>query len=104
MKSLVKASVIAFVLAVPALSFAQSNASLTRAQVNADLVQFEQTAPRGAFGRDPYYPVSAQTAETRIASQQANGIAVGGASSGGTSASGSRSSATPGAKSLYFGE
>lgn len=104
MKSFIKAAVLASVLAVPALSFAQTDAPVTRAQVNADLVQFEQNAPRGAFGRDPYYPVSAQATQTRIAAENSNTVAIGGASNNGTSASGSRSTAAPGAKSLYFGE
>lgn len=105
MKSLIKAAVIAAVLAAPALSFAQSNAPLTRAQVEADLVQFKQNAPRSAFGRDPYYPVSAQAAEMRIAAaDNGNAVVVGGASNSGSSASGSRTTVTPGAKSLYFGQ
>lgn len=103
MKSLIKAAVIASVLAVPALSFAQADAPLTRAQVQADLVQFKQSAPRSAFGRDPYYPISTQAAETRIAAANSSPVAIGGESNG-TSASGSRSTAAPGAKSLYFGE
>jgi Domain of unknown function (DUF4148) len=104
MKSLIKAAVIASVLAVPALSFAQSDAPLTRAQVQADLVQFEQSAPRGAFGRDPYYPVSAQAAETRIASANGNTVAVGGVSNNGSSASGSRADVKSGPNSIYFGQ
>lgn len=104
MKSLIQAAVIASVLAAPAISFAQSDAPLTRAQVNADLVQFEQNAPRGATGHDPYYPVSTQAAETRIAAVNGGPAAVGGVSNNGSSASGSRADVTSGTKPLYFGE
>jgi hypothetical protein len=105
MKSLIKAAVIGSVLAVPALSFAQTNAPLTRAQVNADLAQFRQNAPRSGFGVDPYYPASTQAAEARIAAaQNGSAVAVGGVPNEGSSASGSRPSVTPGAKSIYFGQ
>jgi hypothetical protein len=104
MKLFLKATVIAAVALIPALSFAQSSAPVTRAQVRADLVQFEQNAPRGALGHDPYYPVSTQAAETRIAQENSNSVAVGGTSNGGTSAAGSRLAPAPGAKPLYFGE
>jgi Domain of unknown function (DUF4148) len=110
MKSLIKAAVIGSVLAVPALSFAQTDAPqtdapLTRAQVNADLAQFRQNAPRSGFGVDPYYPASTQAAEARIAAaQNGSAVAVGGVPNDGSSASGSRPSVTPGAKSIYFGQ
>jgi Domain of unknown function (DUF4148) len=105
MKSLIKAAVIASVLAVPALSFAQSNAPLTRAQVQADLAQYRQNAPRSGFGVDPYYPASAQVAEARIAAaQNKNAGAVGGVSNDGSSVSGNRAAVSSGAKSIYFGQ
>lgn len=74
MKSLIKAVAIAAVLAVPAVSFAQSNQPLTRAEVRAQLIQIEQAGYRPANGRDPYYPADIQAAEARVAAQ--NGAAV----------------------------
>lgn len=104
MKSLVQAALIAAVLAAPAISFAQSNAPVTRAQVQADLVQFEQAAGPRAFGRDPYYPASTQATEASIAAHNgatATTAAYGGAA-GGVSASGQRVAASP-TDSVYFG-
>jgi type II secretory pathway pseudopilin PulG len=104
MKSLIKAVAIAAVFAVPAISFAQSNQPLTRAEVRAQLVQLEQAGYRPANGRDPYYPSDIQTAEARVAAQ--NGAADNGygAPSSGSSESGYASvSANNGAASLFRG-
>jgi hypothetical protein len=108
MKSLVQAALIASVLAIPAISFAQSDAAqssapATRAQVEAELAQFKQYAPHSAFGNDPYYPAATQAAEARIASANGNAASVGGISNDGSSASGSGAAAT-GVKPTYFGE
>lgn len=73
MKSFVKAVALAAVLAVPAVSFAQSqpaNGPVTRAQVRAELVQLEKAGYRPAM-KDLYYPNQLQAAEARIHAQEA---------------------------------
>ncbi|RQH05442.1 DUF4148 domain-containing protein [Paraburkholderia dinghuensis] len=69
MKSFLKAVAVAAVLAVPAISFAQQQQPLTRAQVRDELVQFR------AAGYDPadwmHYPENAQAAEAKIQAQKA---------------------------------
>ena len=72
MKSLMKAAVLAAIVAVPAVSFAQvqTQQPLTRAQVRADLAQVR------AAGYDPsdwmHYPENIQAAEAKIAAQRAS--------------------------------
>ena len=44
MKSLVQVAMVAAALAAPVVSFAQSNAPVTRAQVRAELVQLDRQA------------------------------------------------------------
>jgi hypothetical protein len=93
-KSLIKAVVIAAVLAAPAVSFAQSQ-PLTRAQVRADLIEVEKA------GYNPndwmHYPENIQAAEARIAAQknaaptETSGY---GASVDGTSQAGQRAETT----------
>jgi hypothetical protein len=46
MTSFVQAVAVAAVLTVPTVSFAQSNEPLTRAEVRAQLAQFEKAAPK----------------------------------------------------------
>lgn len=60
MKSLLQAVVVAAALVAPAISFAQTNGPLTRAQVRAELVQLEQTGWR---------PPPAQIRATRMTSR-----------------------------------
>ncbi|CAB3798399.1 hypothetical protein LMG28688_04716 [Paraburkholderia caffeinitolerans] len=72
MKSIIKAAVFAAIVAVPALSFAQSQQQqpLTRADVRAELAQLR------AAGYDPsdwmHYPQNIQAAEARIAAAKTN--------------------------------
>jgi Domain of unknown function (DUF4148) len=108
MNPLVQAAVIASALAVPAISFAQSDAAqpsapVTRAQVEADLAQFKQYAARSAFGHDPYYPAATQAAEARIASANGKAASIGGISNDGSSTAGNPTPAT-GLKSTYSGK
>ncbi|GLU33730.1 DUF4148 domain-containing protein [Trinickia caryophylli] len=110
MKSLVQAAVIAAVFSVPALSFAQSanNAPITRAQVKAELVQFEQANPRANAGIDPYYPASTQATEARIAAQNNETSAYGGAAAGSSAAGSATRTAAPSrpanpVNDIYFG-
>lgn len=101
MKSLIQAVVIAAAFAAPVASFAQSDAPVTRAQVKAELVQFEQAGGRVNFSNDPYYPTDAQVAQARVNAQNVGNQAVGGVQAG-SSAAGSSAKAD-GAKSLFFG-
>jgi hypothetical protein len=101
MKSLVQAVVIAAALAAPVAVFAQSNAPVTRAQVKAELIQFEQAGGRANSSNDPYYPEDAQLAQARINAQNGNNQGVGGVPAG-SSASGASSKAD-GVKPLFFG-
>jgi hypothetical protein len=56
-------------LAAPALSFAQSNAPLTRAEVRADLIRVEQAGYNPSTSDDATYPADIQAAEAKIAAQ-----------------------------------
>jgi hypothetical protein len=84
MKSLLKAALVAAVLAVPAASFAQSQQPVTRAEVKADLAQLR------AAGYDPsdwmHYPDNIQAAEAKVAAEKATTAY--GPSTSGTSQSG----------------
>jgi len=86
MKSIVKAIVLAAVVAVPAVSFAQAQPQpLTRAQVRQQLAELR------AAGYDPldwiHYPENIQAAQARVDAQHAAAAAYGPAG-GGTSQSG----------------
>lgn len=70
MKSLVQVAMVAAALAAPVVSFAQSNAPVTRAQVRAELVQLEQAGYKPARGQDPHYPDSIQSVTNRVAAQK----------------------------------
>ncbi|GGD61642.1 DUF4148 domain-containing protein [Caballeronia grimmiae] len=72
-KILVSLAVAVSALAAPALSFAQSNGPLTRAEVRADLVRVEQAGYNPAVASDPHYPDDIQAAEAKIAAEQTNG-------------------------------
>ena len=101
MKSLVQAVVIAAAFAAPVAAFAQSNAPVTRAQVKAELIQFEQAGGRVNSSNDPYYPEDAQAAQARVNAQNGNNEGYGGVQAG-SSASGAPVQPN-GAKPLYFG-
>ena len=101
MKSLIQAVVIAAAIAAPVAAFAQSNAPVTRAQVKAELIQFEQAGGRVNTSNDPYYPEDAQLAQARIRAQNGNNQGVGGVQAG-SSASGASVKAD-GVKPLFFG-
>lgn len=104
MKSLIQAVALAAVLAVPAVSFAQSDAPVTRAQVRAELVQLEKAGYNPGNADNSTYPADIQAAESRVAAQ--NGAASGyGGVTGGASASGAvvRPASNDNMKSIYFG-
>jgi hypothetical protein len=80
-------------LGAPVVSFAQSNAPVTRAEVRADLVRVEQ-AGYVPSANDLNYPADIQAAEAKIAAQndpQLTRTAVGGVAENGSTASGSAS-------------
>jgi hypothetical protein len=86
MNSLIKAALVAAVLAAPAVSFAQAQQQqpVTRAEVRTELAQLR------AAGYDPsdwmHYPDNIQAAEAKVAAQ--NGTTAYGPSTSGTSQSG----------------
>lgn len=100
MKSLIQSVVIAAALTAPVAVFAQSNAPVSRAQVKAELIQFEQAGGRANMSNDPYYPEDAQVAQARV-NAQTGSQDVGGVQAT-TSVSGSPAKADSG-KSLFFG-
>jgi hypothetical protein len=106
MKSLIQAFVVAAVLAAPVVSFAQSNASVTRAQVRAELVQLEKAGYNPAEAENTTYPADIQAAEAKVAAQNGAASGYGGGVSG-SSASGApaavRPAANDGMKPVYFG-
>jgi len=65
-RTLIQAAVIAAVAAVPALSFAQSQAPLTRAEVRNELIQLERAGYNPSVGNDVDYPADIQAAEARV--------------------------------------
>ncbi|WP_175915640.1 MULTISPECIES: DUF4148 domain-containing protein [unclassified Burkholderia] len=69
MKSLIATFAAAAVLAVPAVSFAQQNAPVTRAQVKAELAQLQQAGYKLGSDRTDY-PAGIQAAEARVNPQQ----------------------------------
>ncbi|QGZ63928.1 DUF4148 domain-containing protein [Paraburkholderia acidisoli] len=107
MNKLISAVAVAAALAVPAISFAQSNdQGLTRAQVRAQLVQLE------AAGYNPgadhvNYPQELQAAQARVSQEQ---LAAGNTSGYGSPATGSSQSGaavqpahTAAQQAVYFG-
>nr|WP_175232064.1 DUF4148 domain-containing protein [Paraburkholderia humisilvae] len=102
MRHLLIASVVASALAAPAAAFAQQNSPVTRAQVKAELAQLRAAGYQG--DTETSYPVQIQAAEARVATHDAQTAAASsyGPGTAGTSAAGG--GATPGLKSIYFGQ
>ncbi|WP_233852194.1 DUF4148 domain-containing protein [Paraburkholderia sp. HD33-4] len=82
---LIKSLIVAAVVAVPAVSFAQSNAALTRAQVRAELIQLEKAGYNPAADYDTY-PQNIQAAEARVSAQNGAAAAYGGSANGASAA------------------
>ncbi|MEA3084398.1 MAG: hypothetical protein QOC89_2095 [Paraburkholderia sp.] len=80
-------------MAAPALSFAQSNAPVTRAEVRADLARVEQAGFSPSSGDDANYPADIQAAEAKIAAHSDQQMEQ--QSYGGTAQNGSTSWGTP---------
>ena len=79
MKSLIRAIAIAIAvtLAIPAMSYAQSNQPLTRAKARSELVQLEKSGYDPAIGHSQY-PKNIQAAEAKVASERNAESAYGG--------------------------
>jgi hypothetical protein len=89
-KMLLSLALAAVTLGTPMLSFAQSNAPLTRAEVRADLVRVEQAGYHPS-ANDINYPADIQAVEARVAAQddqQLTNQAVGGVAENGSTESG----------------
>ena len=83
MNTLIKALALSLAVAMPAISFAQaSNDSLTRAQVEGQLIQLEHAGYKPSRTQ---YPADIQAAEARVAAQSGTGY---GGTATGTSQSG----------------
>ena len=92
MKALTCLLIAAGALASPVISFAQSSAPLTRAEVRADLIHVEQAGYNPFAINDSHYPASIQAAEAKIAAQDnqhMTNTSVGGTTMTGMSSSGS---------------
>ncbi|MGF6985776.1 hypothetical protein QFZ99_005317 [Paraburkholderia atlantica] len=84
---LVKSLIVAAVVAVPVVSFAQTNAPLTRAQVRAELVQLEKAGYNPAADYNTY-PQNIQAAEARVSALNSAAASAYGGSADGSSAAG----------------
>jgi len=99
---LVQSLMVAAALALPALSFAQSNAPLSRADVRAQLIELQKAGYKVGTD-DLHYPQNLEAAEARLNNQSNASASSYGSSSAGTSASGSRAAAADafGPNSIY---
>ena len=104
MKSLIFVIASVSACTLPLAAFSQSDATPTRAQVQAELQQLEQAGYRPG-GEDPNYPANVQSAEARVSIE--NGVTGYGGATAGSSAYGSRSAAQPASdealKQIYMG-
>jgi opacity protein-like surface antigen len=106
MKSLINAIAVALVLAAPAVSFAQVNQPVTRAEVRAQLAQLEKAGYDPARANSSDYPQNIQAAEARIAEQNGSatyGGVVSGSSTSGVHAYKAEADST-GPRSVFFGQ
>ncbi|RKP43862.1 DUF4148 domain-containing protein [Trinickia fusca] len=101
MKTILSAVLLSCALAAPAVSFAEANQPVTRAQVGTELKQLEDAGYRPS-GNDTVYPADIQAAQQRVQAQNAQGNTTGyGSQAGGASQSGARDLRGP--ASIYFG-
>ncbi|RFU48510.1 DUF4148 domain-containing protein [Paraburkholderia sp. DHOC27] len=85
----IQSLLVAAAVALPALSFAQSNQPLTRAEVRAQLVELEKAGYKPTAD-ETHYPEDIQSAEARVGAQQGLANTSYGSASTGTFAAGSR--------------
>jgi len=71
MSTLLRAFAVAAMLSVPAISFAQSNTTVTRSQVKAELVQWEAAGYNPGRVDNANYPADVQAAESKLAMKTA---------------------------------
>jgi hypothetical protein len=104
MKSSIRILLVASLLSAPLAAFAQTNAPLTRAQVQDELVQLRNAGYNGN-GSDTSYPVELQAVLARVAAQQqaAPNTSSYGMESGGSSQAG-QPKADDNVKPIYFGQ
>jgi Domain of unknown function (DUF4148) len=103
-KALFPAIIIASAFTAPAVVFAQSNAPVTRAQVEAQLAQLERAGYNPASDQTQY-PANIQAAEQRVAAQNGTADTSYGPSTSGTSDAGAHGVIRPSATfdgSLYL--
>ncbi|CAD6524033.1 hypothetical protein LMG28727_01946 [Paraburkholderia kirstenboschensis] len=86
---LVQSLLVAALVAVPAVSFAQSSHAVTRADVRAELVQL-QKAGYNPGSDNAQYPKNIEAAEARVAAQNGSAAAAYGGVAQSRSAAGSR--------------
>jgi hypothetical protein len=98
-KSIIPAIALASVLAMPAISSAQSNGPVTREQVRAELVQLENAGYRVGSGHASY-PDEIQAAEAKVAAEKGAADGYGGAA-GGSSAAGRAAVSTTDWNAMY---
>jgi hypothetical protein len=84
----IQSLIVAAAVAIPALSFAQSNQPITRAEVRAQLVELQKAGYNPASDQTQY-PRNIQVAQARV--DAAHGLTAYGAPAGGSVASGARS-------------
>jgi hypothetical protein len=92
MKALIQAVAFAAALAMPMVSFAQSEQPVTRAEVKAELKQLESVGYNPAVATDANYPSDIQAAEARVAAK--NQMAQSDSTGYGTTATGSSQTGT----------
>ena len=85
----IQSLVVAALVAIPALSFAQSNQALTRAEVRAQLVELQSVGYNPASDQ-AQYPKNIEAAQARLNAQNNLSASSYGGSTAGISASGSR--------------
>jgi hypothetical protein len=78
MKTIKQITAVAALVATPLIAFAQSDDSLSRAQVKQDQLQVEQAGYTNSSGDQTSYPREAQAAEARVGAQQVSEEASGG--------------------------
>ncbi|KXU84572.1 hypothetical protein CR51_41170 [Caballeronia megalochromosomata] len=104
MKSIAIAFAAASALSMSVAAFAQTDQTLTRAQVRSELQQLEQVGYDPAKADDARYPSDIQAAEARVSTESPTEY--GGAPSG-SSTSGARTVVRPASademRQLYFG-
>ncbi|CAB3729913.1 DUF4148 domain-containing protein [Paraburkholderia rhynchosiae] len=87
----IQSLIVAAAVALPALSFAQSNQPLTRADVRAQLVELQKAGYQPASD-ETQYPRNIQAAQARVNAQQGLTVSSYGSSGTSSSESGSRTS------------